>query len=65
MRILTYNGKLVEEVSYCEGVKVVFMKYIKEIDKPICQCGRPINQVIDIVENCPNWKEQVKVIGEL
>lgn len=59
MRILKYNGKLVEEVSHVTDNKVVFLRYIRNEDKPKCECGRPIDEEISIVENCLNWKERV------
>ena len=55
MRILKYKGKLVEEVSYTDGVKVVLLKYIRTEDMPKCECGRHIDKEISIVEDCLNW----------
>lgn len=62
MRIMLYNDKLVEEISYVQGEKVVFLRYLREEDKPKCACGRVINKDIDIVEGCPNWNERVKPV---
>lgn len=65
MRILKYEGKLVEEIGSTQGVKVVFLKYIREVDKPKCECGRTIDKEISIVEDCPNWDEKVEIVGDL
>jgi hypothetical protein len=65
MRILTYNGKLVEEIGYASGEKVVFLKYVREEDKPKCSCGKPIDQEISIVEGCRNWKSEVRGVDTL
>lgn len=65
MRILKYNGKLVEEVGSVKGQKVVFLKYIRQEDMPKCPCGRPIDQEISIVEDCPNWQQEVKPVETL
>ncbi len=65
MRILTYNGKLVEEIGHTLGDKVVFLRYIRQEDMPKCECGRPIDKEISIVENCRNWKERVKGVDTL
>lgn len=65
MRILKYKGKLVEEIGYTEGVKVVFLKYIRDEDKPKCRCGEPIDEQISIVEGCPNWNEDIKPVETL
>ena len=59
MRILKYNGKLVEEISHTSD-KVVFLRYVRESDMPKCECGRPIDKEISIVENCLNWKSEVE-----
>lgn len=59
MRILKYKDKLVEETGYVSGEKVVFLKYIRQEDMPKCECGRPINEEISIVEGCANWNERV------
>lgn len=60
MRILRYNGKLVEEISSVENKKVVWLRYLKEDDKEKCpHCGKPLETTIDIVENCPNWNERI------
>ena len=65
MRIFTYNQKLVEETSYATG-KVVFFKYIKEEEKERCpHCDKPIEIEMSIVEDCLNWKEQVKAVKTL
>lgn len=66
MRIFKYKNKLVEEVSYVSNEKVVFLKYIKEEDKEKCpHCQKPLDTTIDIVENCLNWKEDVKPVDTL
>ena len=65
MRILTYGGKLVEEVGYTSNEKVVFLRYVKSEDMPKCECGRPIDKEISIVENCLNWKETISGIDTL
>lgn len=59
MRILKYGGKLVEEVGHTTGDKVVFLRYVRKEDMPKCECGRPIDKEISIVENCRNWNEEV------
>ena len=65
MRILTYNGKLVEEVGYTTGVKIVFLRYVKQEDMPKCECGRPIDKEISIVEGCLNWENEVRGVDTL
>ena len=65
MRILKYNGKLVEEVGYVTNEKVVFLRYIREEDKPKCECGRTIKRDVDIVEGCLNWKESIEGVDTL
>lgn len=65
MRILKYGEKLVEETSYVTGQKVVFLKYIREEDKPKCECGKAIDKEIAIVEGCPNWKETIARVDTL
>ena len=65
MRILKYKGKLVEEVSYTDGVKVVFLKYIRTEDMPKCECGRHIDKEISIVEDCLNWREDIEAVETL
>lgn len=59
---MLYNGKLVEETSYVTGQKVVFLRYLREEDKPKCACGRVIEKDIDIVEGCPNWNSQIEPV---
>jgi hypothetical protein len=65
MRILKYNGKLVEEIGHVSGEKVIFLRYIKYEDKPKCECGRVIEKDIDIVENCLNWKNEISGVETL
>ena len=66
MRILKYKGKLVEETSYVNNEKVVFLRYIREEDMDKCpHCGKPINSEISIVEDCPNWKENIDGVETL
>lgn len=65
MRILKYNDKLVEEIGHISGVKVVFLKYVKNEDMPKCECGRPIDKEIAIVEDCVNWKVEIKGVDTL
>lgn len=65
MRVLSYRGKLVKEVGYVTGEKVVFLKYISQDDMPKCECGRPIDKEISIVENCPNWKAEITGVNTL
>ena len=65
MRILKYKGKLVEEVGHTNGVKVVFLKYVKIEDMPKCECGRHIDEEISIVEDCPNWREDIEAVETL
>ena len=65
MRILKYNGKLVEEIGYVENRKVVFLRYVREEDKPKCECGRSIEKDFDIVEDCPNWSESIEGVETL
>ena len=64
MRILKYKDKLVEEVGYTSD-KVVFLRYVKTEDMPKSECGRPIDKEISIVENCPNWKSDIKGVETL
>ena len=64
MRILKYNGKLVEEVGHTSD-KVVFLRYVKTEDMPKCECGRPIDKEISIVENCPKWKSDIEGVETL
>lgn len=66
MRILKFNGILVEEVGHVkDGSKVVFLRYVREEDMPKCECGRPINEEISIVEGCLNWKENITGVETL
>ena len=65
MRILRYGGRLVEEVGHVTGEKVVFLKYLKEEDKPECECGRSIDKEISIVEGCKNWDDEVEKVETL
>jgi len=67
MRILKYDDKLVEEIGYCRDEKVVYLRYIKDEDKPKCECGRIItqNRDIDIVEGCRNWNEKITGVDTL
>ena len=65
MRILQYNNKLVEEVGHFTGEKVVFLRYVRQEDMPKCECGKPIDKEISIVEGCPNWKSEVKGVDTL
>jgi hypothetical protein len=65
MRILKYQGKLVEEIGYTTAEKVVFLRYVRNEDKPKCECGRPIDKEISIVEGCPNWNETIKGVDTL
>lgn len=62
MRVFLYRDKLVQEIGYVNGEKVVFMRYIRDEDKPKCECGRVIEKDIDIVEGSMNWKENVKPV---
>lgn len=65
MRILEYKGKLVEERGFTAGVKVVFLRYVKTEDMPKCECGRPIDKEISIVEGCPNWDAEINGVETL
>jgi len=65
MRILLYNDKLVQEIGYVQGEKIVFLRYVREEDKPKCLCGRVIEKDIDIVEGCRNWNGSVKAVETL
>lgn len=65
MRILRYQDKPVQEIGYVSGEKVVFLRYLREEDKPKCECGRVIEKDIDIVEGCLNWKEDVRGVETL
>jgi len=65
MRILLYNEKPVQEISYVQGEKVVFLRYLREEDKPKCECGRVIEKDIDIVEGCKNWDSSIKAVETL
>ena len=65
MRILTYNDKLVEEIGHTRDEKVVLLKYVRDEDKPKCECGRPIDQEISIVEVCKDWDENIKGVDSL
>lgn len=62
MRILLLDGKPVQEIGYIEHEKVVFLRYLREEDKPKCECGRVIEKDIDILEGCLNWKERVREV---
>jgi hypothetical protein len=61
-KFLIYNDKLVEEVGYVQNEKVVFLRYVRTEDMPKCECGRPIEKDIDIVENCRNYRESCRPI---
>lgn len=61
-KILTYDEKLVEEIGYSTGEKVVYLKYLKTEDMPKCKCGEPIDSEISIIEGCRNWKEKCKPV---
>lgn len=65
MRILLYNDKPVEEIGYVQGEKVVFLRYLRDADKRKCECGRSIENEISIVENCLNWKSNIKAVETL
>lgn len=65
MRILTYEGKLVEEVGHTLREKVVFLRYVRPEDMPKCECGRPIDREISIVEGCRNWNETIRGVDTL
>jgi hypothetical protein len=65
MRILLYRDKLVEEIGYVNGEKVVFLRYVRKEDMPKCECGHPINEEISIVEGCPNWNAQVRGVDTI
>lgn len=65
MRILLYNGKLVKEVGYVSGEKVVLLRYVDPDDMPKCTCGKPIDQEISIIEGCRNWKSDIKGVETL
>jgi hypothetical protein len=65
MRILLYNNKPVEEIGYVQNEKVVFLRYLRDEDKPRCECGRVIEKDIDIVEGCNNWNESVKGVDTI
>jgi len=66
MRILKYNGKLVEEVGHTiNGDTVVFIRYCRPEDMPKCECGRPIDREISIVEGCRNWNESIEGVDTL
>ncbi len=66
MRILKYKNKLVEEIASVEGSKVVFFRYLKEEDKDKCpHCNKSIEITHDIVENCPNWQDDIKGVETL
>lgn len=65
MRILKYEGKLVEEVGFTTAQKVVFLRYIRENDMPKCACGLPVDEQISIVEGCSNWEEKIEGVDSL
>jgi hypothetical protein len=65
MRILKYQGRLVEELGYTEDKKVVFLRYIRDEDKPKCECGRSIDEEISIVEGCKDWDENIKGVDSI
>lgn len=65
MRILLYGGKPVQEVGYVQGEKVVYLRYLRDEDKPKCECGRVIEKDIDIVEGCRNWNGSVEAVETL
>jgi Zn finger protein HypA/HybF involved in hydrogenase expression len=66
MRILKFQGKLIEETSHTSGVKNVFFKYLRDEDKDKCpHCQKPIEVEHSIVENCPNWNSEIKKVDTL
>lgn len=66
MRYFKYNKKLVEEIGYVTGKKVVFFKYVKEEDKDKCpHCSKPIEIQHDIVEGCLNWETETEPVETL
>lgn len=66
MRILKYNGKLVEEAFSYTNEKVVGLRYIKQEDKEKCpHCDEPIDRDILIAEGCLNWKSDVSGVESL
>ena len=65
MRIPLYDGKPVEEIGYVANEKVVFLRYLRDSDKPKCECGRVIEKDIDIVEGCRNWENNVRGVDTL
>lgn len=65
MRILKYQGKLVEEIAYSQGQKVVYIKYVREKDMPKCECGRPIDNEISINEGSRNWDSDIEGVDTL
>lgn len=65
MRILLYDNKPVQEIGYVSGEKVVYLRYLRDEDKPKCECGRVIEKDIDIVEGCRNWNLSVKGVDTI
>lgn len=66
MRILLYNGKPAEEIGYTpHGEKVVFLRYLRDEDKPKCECGRTIEKDIDIVEGCLDWQNSIQGVDTI
>lgn len=65
MRILKYGGKLVEEIANISNEKVVILKYVSEKDMSKCECGRAIDQEMNIVEGCLNWKNEITGVETL
>lgn len=66
MKILTYNGKLIEETGYVLDEKVMFFKFLKDEDKEQCpRCEFPIDKEFNIVEDCINWRESIKGVDTI
>ena len=65
MRILKYEGKLVEEINRAAS-PTVELEVLRDCDKDVCpHCGKPIRTIINIVEGCKNWESGIEKVDTL
>lgn len=65
MKILMYNGKLVEESFYNDGHNIG-MRVIKDEDKDKCpHCGKPIPTEIVVNADSSNYQKFAKPVDTL